>query len=74
MGMKPRAPNPQRYTVTSCDDCPCLADYHDDDESVCQLTQRYCGPDEENLRYSSGDPAPYWCPLRKQSVLLVLEE
>lgn len=73
MGMKRRAPK-SVLVVTHCANCPCMADHHEDEESVCQLNQKFLGPDEENLRYQWEDPAPVWCPLREGNKLLVLEE
>ena len=72
MGMKSRKSS--RVVVHSCADCPCLGDHHEDEESVCQLSQQFCGPDADNLRYQWEDPSPVWCPLRKGSVVLVMKE
>lgn len=57
----------KEITVKECSDCPFLYQNGEYPESTCKAAKRTWG-----MGYYEGGPAPKWCPLRKQPVLVKL--
>ncbi len=55
-------------TINNCATCPALYQHSEFPESECNLAGRSWG-----MGYYKGGPAPDWCPLRKESILLQLK-